>query len=98
MNRIFVKCVGFTVMTIFSLCLTSTVFAEKKWETITAMELKALMDSGEDICLVNVLPKVIFNNGHIPGSVNIPIGKLSRSSDLPKDKNTLLVFYCMGVA
>ena len=98
MSRTFVRRIVISVMAIAFLGLFSAVWAEKKWETITAMELKVRVDSGEDICLVNVLPKVIFNNGHIPGSINIPIGKLSRSSDLPKDKNTPLVFYCMGVA
>jgi hypothetical protein len=72
--------------------------AEQGWSTITAKALKKKMDDGDDYCLINVLPKIVFNAGHIKNSVNIPIGKLETSSEWPQDKNKPLIFYCMGVA
>ena len=38
-----------------------------------------------------------YANGHIPTDVNIPGSKFDKMTDrLPKDKNTLLIFYCQG--
>jgi hypothetical protein len=71
---------------------------EQKWDTVTAEALKQKIDAGEDLCLINVLPRIVFNSGHIEGSINIPIGKIETSNDFPEDKDKPLVFYCMGVA
>ncbi|HWR88465.1 MAG TPA: rhodanese-like domain-containing protein [Acidiferrobacterales bacterium] len=39
-----------------------------------------------------------FDPGHIPGAVNIPDSKFDQMTDkLPKDKATMLLFYCDGV-
>ena len=69
----------------------------KSWQTITTEELKSKIDLKQDFYLINVLPKIIFDAKHIPGSINIPIGKIATSTVMPKDKNKLLIFYCMGV-
>ena len=38
-----------------------------------------------------------YANGHIPTAVNIPGSQFDKMTDkLPKDKNTLLIFYCGG--
>jgi hypothetical protein len=63
---------------------------------ISTIELQELMASGQDFALVNVLPKIIYDSMHLPGSVNYPIGKLGKLSVLPFPKNIPLVFYCMG--
>ncbi len=70
--------------------------AHEKWHTIPTEELAAKIDQGEDICLINVLPKIIYDDRHIPGSINVPIGELATSPLLPEDKRKPLVFYCMG--
>ncbi len=61
-------------------------------------ELKAIIDRGEEIFLVDSRPARRFNQAHLPGAVNIPMDKLQEkgAAILPKDKNTLLVFYCGG--
>ena len=48
--------------------------------------------------LIDSRPKrVKFDKGHIPNSISIPNSKFDKMVDkLPKDKNTLLVFYCGG--
>lgn len=58
--------------------------------------LKTMMAQDDDIFLINVLPKIIHDAKHIPGSINIPLGQLSHSDALPEDRNAPLVFYCMG--
>jgi hypothetical protein len=69
-----------------------------EWKTISAQTLKKKMEDGDRLSLINVLPKIVYNAGHIEGSINIPIGKLETSPDWPKEKNKPLIFYCMGVA
>ncbi len=66
------------------------------WKLVSTEGLQSLRDSKTEFLLVNVLPKIIHDQMHIPGSINIPLGTVSRSPDLPEDKNTLIVFYCMG--
>ena len=66
------------------------------FDAITAKELKAKMDAGEEIFLLNPLSDIEFNEGHIPGSVNVPLHTLSTTSKLPKNKKTLIVTYCLG--
>ncbi len=59
--------------------------------------LKTLMDGGGKVALVNSLSPLEFTQTKIKGAVNIPYGQL-RDGDamLPKDKETTLVFYCLG--
>ncbi len=63
---------------------------------ITAQELKSKLDSGKKLFLLNPLSAVEFNDQHIPGSVNIPAQSILISKRLPKDKNQLIVTYCLG--
>jgi 3-mercaptopyruvate sulfurtransferase SseA len=62
----------------------------------TVAELKQLMDSGQSLFLLNPLSEIEFNEGHIPGSVNIPNEEILRSKRLPKNKEMLIVTYCKG--
>ena len=66
------------------------------WPDLTAQQLKSLMDSGQDVFLLNALSDLEFNEGHIPGSVNIPLHTIMRSKELPEDKNALIVSYCLS--
>jgi rhodanese-related sulfurtransferase len=87
----------------FTVIFTMVVYAgapqgstKRHWTVITTETLRVLREGKSEFVLVNVLPKIIHDQMHIPGSVNIPLGVVSTSRDLPKDKNTLVVFYCMG--
>jgi Rhodanese-like domain len=77
----------------FEVCAYSKTFIQK----ITTQELKELIDKQPDVTLVDVLPKIIFDAKHIPGSSNIPIGVLKKSDKLHFEKTAPVVFYCMGV-
>jgi rhodanese-related sulfurtransferase len=67
-----------------------------KFPVITAKALKAKMDGGEKVFLLNPLSDIEFNEQHVPGSVNIPLNEIKTTDKLPKNKNTLIVTYCLG--
>lgn len=67
------------------------------WPTISTEELHALRQSEAKFLLVDVLPKIIYDDAHIPGSINIPFESIRTAPNLPPDKDMLIVFYCMGV-
>jgi hypothetical protein len=81
----------------FSFVLTpGTGAEERKWRVISTNDLKAMLDKGESFCMVNVLPRIIHDAEYIKGSLNIPIGKIKTSPEMPKDKTKPIVFYCLG--
>ena len=86
-------CVSICMMTLSLFALPNTADA---FEDYTAVELKELIDSGQPLFLLNPLSEIEFNEGHIPGSVNIPNEEILKSKRLPKDKEILIVTYCKG--
>ncbi len=52
----------------------------------------------EGVMIIDSRPyKPKYVNGHLPTAVNIPYTRFDKLKDrLPKDKNTLLIFYCGG--
>ncbi|MCP4348313.1 MAG: hypothetical protein GY795_22725 [Desulfobacterales bacterium] len=88
-----------------SLCLsailTTAVFLTSgllagEFPVITPKELKAKMDSGETLFLLNPLSDIEFNQAYIPGSVNIPLHTIMTTDKLPQDKKALIITYCLG--
>lgn len=65
-------------------------------QDVSTEELQAMIASGRDFALINVLPKIIYDSMHLPGSINYPIGKFEKLADLPFPRDIPLVFYCMG--
>lgn len=79
--------------------------------SITAQELQALMGKGEDLLVIDTLPKSKYNREHLPGAVNFefPNGEMetwdnSRTAGksqvdffslLGEDKERPLAFYCL---
>lgn len=63
---------------------------------INAEQLKAKMEAGEKLLLINPLSDIEFNEKHIPGSVNIPLQNILITEKLPKDKDQLIITYCKG--
>ena len=53
----------------------------------------------ENVMIIDARPyKVKYTKGHIPGAVNIPFSQFDKNSNLlPKDKNSLLIYYCGGL-
>jgi rhodanese-related sulfurtransferase len=57
--------------------------------------LKAKLDSGEQVFLLDVRQPNEFANGHIEGAVNVPVREVPKSlTKLPEDKNAPIVVVC----
>lgn len=66
-------------------------------KAVTTEELKGMLDRGEKVAVINSLSALEFTQTKIKGSINIPYGKLrDGEATLPADKETALVFYCLG--
>jgi len=66
-------------------------------KTISKEDLKKMIDNGEDFILINVLPAEYFEKGHIPGSINVPVGDenfMDNVNMIVHDKNKKVVVYC----
>ena len=61
-------------------------------------KLVALGPEKGNFTLIDSRPLPRFQEGTIPGSVNLPFPQFDKFLDrLPKDKSQLLIFYCQGV-
>lgn len=64
---------------------------------ISLEELKAKIQSGRAPTLVEVLPEASFAAGHLPGALNLPLGKVpSGARGLLPDASAEIVVYCSG--
>lgn len=61
-------------------------------------EMYSLLEAHVPLTLVDARPKLRFDQGHLPGAINIPVPKLKemKAKALPADKDKLLIFYCGG--
>ena len=87
-----------TLLICLFLCLIGTRTSRAQdhaCQLITAPEVKDAVDTGWAV-VVHVLSEIELNIQHIPKSINIPITKMRTTNKLPQDKNTPLIFYCMG--
>ncbi len=66
------------------------------WKDLSAEALKGKLDSGQKLFLLNPLSDIEFNEGHIPGSVNIPLDTIMGSDKMPNNMDTLIVTYCLS--
>ena len=60
---------------------------------------KSTVPMDDDVMIIDSRPyKPKYLNGFIPGAVNIPFSEFDKKQDLlPKNKDTLLIFYCGGL-
>jgi Raf kinase inhibitor-like YbhB/YbcL family protein len=62
---------------------------------ITRDELKRKLDSREEFVLVETLPAERYQQGHIPGAINLPPDQIRQlAPKLLPDKNAEIVVYC----
>jgi len=73
--------------------ITNQPITQSTYKTLSSAQLKQLIDSKENIYIVDVRTEEQFAEGHIPGAVNIPYNKLGiMIGQIPKDKKVVL--YC----
>jgi len=93
MNTVFLKLLALLVGCFLFIAVVNA--AEDNIKTLTAPEVKNKIETQKAL-LVHVLSAIEFEVQHIPGSVNIPIVQMKSTEKLPKDKDTPVIFYCMG--
>ena len=89
-------CLLVTIGVVFLMFFSSPGISNE-FKDSTVQELKAMIDSGNEIFILNPLSDIEFGEMHIPGSVNIPLHSISTTDKLPENKNTPVVFYCLGM-
>jgi len=63
--------------------------------TISREALKAMIDRGDRVVVVETLAPESFGRGHLPGAVNVPPDRLSELAPaLLPDKQATIVVYC----
>jgi len=62
--------------------------------TISIEEVERKLDQ-ETLFIVDNNTKHVWSRGHVPGAVNFDPADY-QESDLPADKETMLIFYCSG--
>jgi rhodanese-related sulfurtransferase len=65
--------------------------------TISRDALKQKIDRGDPFTLVETLPEYMYQQGHLPGAINLPPTKVNELTPrvLP-DKGAEVVVYCGG--
>ena len=62
---------------------------------ITRDELKAQLDRGEDVILVEALPPMYYEDAHLPGALNLPHDQVDQlAPTLLPSKDAAIVVYC----
>ena len=73
----------------------SAAAAGENYQNITAAQVKARLDKGDMLSVIDVRTKEEYASGHIPGSILIPFDEIkAKAGQLPQDKNTEIVVYC----
>jgi len=77
--------------------------AKAAWQFHDIVDVKFVqqyvkMPKPANVLIIDSRPKRgKFDKGYIPTAINIPGSKFAKMTDqLPKDKDTLLIFYCQG--
>ena len=66
---------------------------------ITREELRAKLDRGEDVVLVEALPAKYYEDAHLPGAINVPHKEVDElAPTMLADKSAQIVVYCSNRA
>jgi rhodanese-related sulfurtransferase len=86
------------VLVLISFIFLFSYASAQNFKSITADELKEMIDKKKKMVLIDTRTGLEYSQGHIPEAVNIPPEKVGvMGTLLPKNKKTLIVFYCRGV-
>ena len=63
--------------------------------SISRDELKAKLDGGDSLILVEALPAMYYEKEHLPGAINLPHDQVDQlAADFLPDKEAEIVVYC----
>lgn len=63
---------------------------------ISVDELKRVLDSGEDLMVVDVRRKAEYSAGHIPNAINIPLAELAENTSMLAENKNLATICASG--
>jgi len=85
-------------MLLFGLLLFFASTARAQYPVINAEQLQTDLKSNNNMLLIDSRMPEEYEQAHIPAAVSIPAHRMNmETAKLPKDKTTLLVFYCRGL-
>lgn len=65
------------------------------YETITAEAAKKIMDSDEEVIILDVREQYEYDEGHIPGAILIPYTEIeNKAEEILTDKDKQILVYC----
>ncbi len=74
---------------------TTTPQVTVQYEDITIQEAKSMIDSNEDVLILDVRTEAEFAQGHLAGAINIPHFNIEeRYKELNVDKNKSIITIC----
>jgi rhodanese-related sulfurtransferase len=90
---------GYTNVKVFAEGYPKWMADKAHYPSVSAEWVKEQIDKGADMVLVDSRPKrAKYDKSHIPTAISIPDMQFDElKSQLPADKNKLLVFYCGGL-
>jgi rhodanese-related sulfurtransferase len=72
-------------------------YANKLAYEIDSSDLKAALDAGEKITLIDARSPAVYRAEHIPSAINIPHRSMNEESTQHLDRSSLVVVYCDGI-
>ena len=85
-------------LAVICLLINSNAFSMERFDIVTTEELKEMLEKRTagrlDFLLVNGLDKIVYRDGSIPDSINIPWSNVKENAfKLGADKNKLIITY-----
>ena len=67
--------------------------------TITREEIRATLEAGKEVTIVEALGPMYYDDAHLPGALNLPHDRVDElaAAVLP-DKNAFVIVYCSNTA
>ncbi len=72
-------------------------YADKLAYETDSWDLKAALEAGENVAVVDARSSEAYGAEHIPGAINIPHREMSAETTAHLDKSALIVSYCDGI-
>jgi rhodanese-related sulfurtransferase len=72
-------------------------YSNKLAYEIDSSDLKAALDAGEKITLIDARSSAVYRAEHIPSAINIPHRSMNEESTQHLDRSSLIVVYCDGI-
>ncbi len=93
MNKHTLACASFLIMLLGITYHSVTSASDESATTISAQELKYLIDHDIDVTIIDIHDPFDYNDCHITGAINIPSNELEQKSNTIVDiKKTVIVY------